>query len=181
MGLRPRSERCDIGSRLPLALCVCLTRRPQPRWSSTGLLRRLRELEIVRRIPDSVGSSPALRGMRPDLNITTVRHFLHWPHRALSWTGSHAERHQSPFSPMRTNGPFLPGLRMTRPCQTRQWAILSLLPRTAAPFLSGAPAERAAFSPLALVAAQSAPSPTTPLAKPSRGGDRQRDDVVTQW
>jgi hypothetical protein len=28
------------------------------------------------------GSSLALRGMRPDLNITTVRHFLHWPHRA---------------------------------------------------------------------------------------------------
>jgi hypothetical protein len=33
------------------------------------------------------------------------------------------------------------------------------------------------FSPLALVAAQSAPSPTTPLIKPSRGGDRQQDDV----
>jgi hypothetical protein len=41
-----------------------------------GPLRRLRELKIVRWIPDSAGSSPALRGMRPDLNITTVRYFL---------------------------------------------------------------------------------------------------------
>jgi hypothetical protein len=51
-------------------------------------------------------------------------------------------------------------------------AILNLLPRTAALFLSGAWAERAVFSLLALVAAQSAPSLTTPLTKPSRGGDR---------
>jgi len=57
-------------------------------------------------------------------------------------------------------------------------AILSPLPRTAALFLSKARAKRAVFSPLALVAAQSAPKPTTLLTKPSRGGDRQQDDVV---
>jgi len=91
------------------------------RWSSTDLLRRLRELKIVRRIPDGAGSSPAYYGMRLGLNITTVRHFLHWSHRALSWTGSYAERRQSPFSPIRTNGPFLLELRMTRPYQPRQW------------------------------------------------------------
>jgi hypothetical protein len=31
-------------------------------------------------------------GMRPDLNIITMSYFLHWPHRALSWTGAYAER-----------------------------------------------------------------------------------------
>jgi hypothetical protein len=67
------------------------------------------------------GSSPALRGMRSDLNIIMVRYFSYWHHRALSWTGSQAKRRQSPFSPMRTNGPFLLGLRMTRACQLRQW------------------------------------------------------------
>jgi hypothetical protein len=60
-------------------------------------------------------------------------------------------------------------------------AILSLLPRTAASFLSGARAERATFFYIGLVAAQSAPNPITPLPKPSRGGDRQQGDVlVTQ-
>ena len=34
--------------------------------------------------------------------------------RALSSTRSHADRRQSPLSPMRMNGPFLLGLRMTR-------------------------------------------------------------------
>jgi hypothetical protein len=38
-----------------------------------------RELGIVRRIPNGPGPSLAHRGMRPDLNITTVRYFLHWP------------------------------------------------------------------------------------------------------
>jgi hypothetical protein len=55
---------------------------------------------------------------------------------------------------------------------------LSLLPRTAAPFLSGAWAECAAFFFIGLVAAQFAPNPITPLTKPSRGGDRRQDDVV---
>jgi hypothetical protein len=50
--------------------------------------------------------------------------------------------------------------------------ILSLLPRTAALFLSKAQAGPAAFSSLVLVAAQATPKPTTPLIKPSRGGDR---------
>jgi hypothetical protein len=60
-------------------------------------------------------------------------------------------------------------------------ATLSLLPRTAAPFLSGVWAERAAFFSIGLVAAQFAPNPITPLTKPSRGGDqRQGDVVVTQ-
>lgn len=56
-----------------------------------------------------------------------------------------ADRRQSPLSPMGTNDPFLLGLRMTQACQPRQWAILSLLPRAAAPFLSGARAERTGF------------------------------------
>ena len=60
-------------------------------------------------------------------------------------------------------------------------AILSLLPRIAAPFLSGVWAERAAFFSIGLVAAQFAPNPITPLTKPSRGGVRRQDDAaVTQ-
>jgi hypothetical protein len=129
-----------------LALRVCLTRCPRTRWSSTGPLQRLRELEIVRRILDSVGSSPAHRGIRPDLNITTVSHFLHWPIALSAGPGPHPERRQSSFSPMRTNGPFLLGASddLSMPV-----AILSLLLRTATPFLSGARAQCEAFSPLA--------------------------------
>jgi hypothetical protein len=60
-------------------------------------------------------------------------------------------------------------------------AILSPLPRTAAPFLSGGWAERAAFLSIDPVAAQFAPNPITPLTKPSRGGDRRQDNAaVTQ-
>ena len=60
-------------------------------------------------------------------------------------------------------------------------AILSLLPRTAAPFLRGAWAERAVFFSIGLVAAQFTPNPITQLTKPSRGGDRRQDDAaVTQ-
>jgi hypothetical protein len=59
-------------------------------------------------------------------------------------------------------------------------AILSLLPPTTAPFLSGARAERAAFSPLAWSQRNLRLVPTTPLTKPSRCGDRQQGDVVTR-
>ena len=73
---------------------------------------------------------------------------------------------------MRTNGPIFAGASDDP----------SLLPRTAAPFLSGAWAKRAAFFSIGLVAAQFAHDPITPLTKPSRGGDRRQDDVVvTQW
>jgi hypothetical protein len=118
VGINLRSERFDIEITFPLTLHVCLARRPRPRWSSTDPVRRLKELKIVRRIPNRVGSSPTLPGTRPDLNITTLGHFLHWPHRALSWTGFHAAHRQSPFSLMRTNSP---GLRITRARQPRQW------------------------------------------------------------
>ena len=59
-------------------------------------------------------------------------------------------------------------------------AILSLLPPTAAPFLRGARAERTAFSPLAWSQRNLRLDPTTPLIKPSRGGDAasQRADAV---
>jgi hypothetical protein len=64
-------------------------------------------------------------------------------------------------------------------------AILSLLPSTAAPFLSGTRAKRAAFSPLALVAAQSAPSPNHSLNQTqaqwrSATGRRSGDAVMTR-
>jgi hypothetical protein len=60
--------------------------------------------------------------------------------------------------------------------------LLSMLPPTAAPFLSGARAKRAAFSPLAWSQRNLRPNPITPLTKPSRSGDRPQDDVVlTQW
>jgi hypothetical protein len=53
--------------------------------SSTGRLRRLRELEIAQWMPTKAEFSPALHCMRLDLSIPiTVRHFLHWPRRALS-------------------------------------------------------------------------------------------------
>jgi hypothetical protein len=50
--------------------------------------------------------------------------------------------------------------------------------RTAAPFLSGAWAERAVFSPLAWSQRNLRLTQPLPLTKPSRGGDRQQDDVV---
>jgi hypothetical protein len=56
--------------------------------------------------------------------------------------------------------------------------ILSLLPRTAAPFLNGAWAERAAFFSIGLVAAQFAPNPITPLTKPSHGGGRRSGNAA---
>jgi hypothetical protein len=59
-------------------------------------------------------------------------------------------------------------------------AIFSPLPPTAAPFLSGARAERAAFSPLAWSQRNLRLVPTTPLTKPSRGGDRRQDDAAGQ-
>jgi hypothetical protein len=80
-------------------------------------------------------------------------------HRGLSWTGSHAERRQSPFSPIRNGRPVFAGASDDPSMPATSVAILSLLPPAAAPFWSGARAERAAFSPLARVAAQSAPSP----------------------
>src|SRR5271155_2994374 len=84
-----------------LALRVRLTRRSRPHWSSIGSLRRLRELEVARRMPDRAGSSLALRGTRLDLNITTVRYFLHWLHRARRTVVN------LPLAPIRTNGPVL--------------------------------------------------------------------------
>jgi hypothetical protein len=52
----PRPERC--GNEItPLALRVRLTRHPRPRWSSTGPMRLLRELEIAQRFANKEGSS----------------------------------------------------------------------------------------------------------------------------
>ena len=72
---------------------------------------------------------------------------------------------------------------MTRACQPTSVVILSLLPRAAALFLSKARAERAAFSPLTLIAAQSAPKLTNSLDQtPAAVEIGQQDDVVvTQW
>jgi len=86
-----------------------------------------------------------------------------------------ADRRQSPLSPMGTNDPFLLGLRMTRACQLRQWAILSLLPRAAAPLLSGAKAKHTGFSPLAW--SQRNLCRSQPLLRP-KPADRQQDDAV---
>jgi len=72
-----------------------------------------------------------------------------WPHRALSWIGSHAERCQSPFPLMRTNGPIFAGASDDPSVSATLVVILNLLPQTATPFLSGAWAESAAFSQLA--------------------------------
>jgi hypothetical protein len=73
-----RLERCDIET-----TSTALTRQHNEAFStnrsSTGRLRRLREVGIARRMPDNAGSRPAPRGPMPDLNTTTVRHFLHWP------------------------------------------------------------------------------------------------------
>src|SRR5256714_13676433 len=44
------------------------------------------------------------------------------------------------------NSPFANENETARACQLCRWLSLSLLPRTASPSLSGAPAERAAFS-----------------------------------
>jgi hypothetical protein len=83
---------------------------------------------------------------------------------------------------MRTNGPFLLGASDDLEHASHIMAILSLLPRTAAPFLSGAWAERAAFSPLAWSQRSLRLTQSLPRPKPSRGGDRRQDDVVvTQW
>jgi hypothetical protein len=72
----------------PLLLFVRLTRHSRP----TGARRihcdgyeSSKSLEIAQGMPDRAGSSPALRGMVLDLNTTTVRHFLHWSRRTLSW------------------------------------------------------------------------------------------------
>ena len=77
VGSSPRLERCDVE-----ITSGGVVRQPD--------VRRLWELEIARRMPDSK-IQPGLRGLMPGLNMTTVRHFLHWLRRALSWTRSHAD------------------------------------------------------------------------------------------
>jgi hypothetical protein len=79
---------------------------------------------------------------------------------------------------MRTNGPIFAGASDDPSMPVTLVAILSLLPRTATPFLSGAWVELAAPFSIGLAAAQFAPNLITPLTKPSRGGDRRQDDVV---
>jgi hypothetical protein len=82
---------------------------------------------------------------------------------------------------VRTNGPIFAGASDDPSMPATLVAILSLLPRTAAPFLRGAWVEHAAFFSIGLIAAQFTPNPITPLTKLSRGGDRRQDDVaVTQ-
>jgi hypothetical protein len=70
--------------------------------------------------------------MRPILNTTTVRHFLHWLPGAPMPSAV-----KLPLPPMR--------MRPPRACQLCRWLSSSLLPRTAAPSLSGVRAKRAAF------------------------------------
>jgi hypothetical protein len=61
-----------------LTLRVRLARYSRPYWSSVGPLRRLQELEIAR-MPDKAGSNLALRGIRLDLNVVTVRYVFIGP------------------------------------------------------------------------------------------------------
>ena len=51
---------------------------------------RLKLLD-ARLIQQAAGSNRTLRGATPDLTVTAVRHFLHWPSRVLSWIKSHAD------------------------------------------------------------------------------------------
>src|SRR5256885_13278821 len=86
---------------------------------------------------------------------------------------------------MRTNGPIFAGASDDPSMPATSVAILSLPPRTAAPFLSGAWAERAAFFSTGLVAAQFAPRPNhsldqTQLWWRSATERRSGDAVVTR-
>jgi hypothetical protein len=63
----------------------------------------LREVAIAQRMPTVAGFCPAFRGMMPDRTLTTVKHFLHWPSQALSWTRSHADLCWYPLRPIRTH------------------------------------------------------------------------------
>ena len=107
---------------------------------------------------------------------------LYWSHRALSWTGSHAERRQISILANENERLVFAGASDDLSMPATLVAILSLLSSTAASFLRGARAERAAFFSIGLVAAKSVPRPNHSLTKPSHGGDRQQDDVVvTLW
>ena len=79
--LSMRPGRCDVEITSPWR-CVGLRSRSRLHWSSTGPLRRLREVDIAPRMPDKAGSSRR-SAMRPILNATTVKHFPHWLPRAL--------------------------------------------------------------------------------------------------
>jgi hypothetical protein len=72
--------------------------------------RRLREVEITRRVPNIAGSRIQPSVPRYD---ATVRYFLHWPSRTLSWTKSHTDLCWYPLQPTRTNGRCILWLQKT--------------------------------------------------------------------
>jgi hypothetical protein len=109
-GLQPRPGRYDVEITSPWRY-VCLRSHSRLHWSSTGPLRRLREVDVAPQMPDKAGSSPALR------NEADPKHNHGEAFSPLAPSRSHAHRCQTPPS--------------------------SLLPRTAAPSLSGASVERA--------------------------------------
>ena len=85
MGFSPRPERYD--EEIVSAGAMCLPDEAfSTHRSSTGSLRRLRELEIAQGMADGARSKPALRGIVLNLNINSARHFLHRSCRALSST-----------------------------------------------------------------------------------------------
>jgi hypothetical protein len=67
-----------------LALCVCSTRRSRPPLELDRSTATATRAWCRSGMPDRAGSSPALRNMRPNLNITTVRHFSLFAPLALS-------------------------------------------------------------------------------------------------
>jgi hypothetical protein len=94
MGPSPRPGRCDVETTSPWR-CVGLRSRSRLHWSSTGPLRRLRELDIAPRISNKAGSSPALR------NEADPEHYHGEAFSPLAPSRSYAHRRQTPLSPMR--------------------------------------------------------------------------------
>jgi hypothetical protein len=124
----PRGGGCDI--EIPVCRVV---RQPDEAFSTHTTLRKCgatsqigcrrratpHALELDRSTPEDyerlkllgacltqqgAGSNRAFRGTTPDLTVTAVRHFLHWPSRTLSWASSHADLCWYPLQPTRTNG-----------------------------------------------------------------------------
>ena len=85
---------------------------------------------------------------------------------SLELNRSHCDGYES----LKSFGGFLIAQDPSRHCDMRS----DLNTTTVSYFLHG---PHRALS-ISLAAAQSAPNPTTPLTKPSRGGDRQQGDVV---
>jgi hypothetical protein len=94
------------------------------------------------------GSAPYFSGPKP-LELFSDALFFTGSTALSAEPGLTPERRQSPFSPMRTNGLFLLGLSDDPSMPAMLMAILSLLLRIAAPFLSGHGLSVRHFPPLA--------------------------------